>query len=504
MKANVVDCNGLSDQRGDSFSRKKVVIIGAGGAGLAALHSMLKAGFDVELLEKSKAIGGIWHSTRYPNLTIHSKSFNYRYIDFQPLVGKGERATREEILNYMNRFVESSGGTRHIRFDTEVDSIIYDADRELRKCIVRGRNLATGVPVTIECDFVVCALGFSNGGKPHVPEFPGNDAFRGTIVHSSDFTQTMLDDARKNGKKIVIYGAGKSSHEILSVLEGFPKENLCWVYRKSLWAISFEKMYDVRHIYKFISIFAYYLFLCGLRRSFGKYNRFLYVLERPLIWGGVFLNPLEPEGNVFQNRMAIMNARQYEFLKSVRSIKSEIAGLSGNEVQLSDGQRLQADYLVCATGYERAANMPEVIVMKNGKSETYDHTSRHSFYLNMIDPALPAISLFTSNIVYSQQIFGFSIAAEWLAKFFSGTLTHGPSISEMESAIHRQQSDFSGWCSGQYLSKGGPYYFDKNNFVLAGILHELGIDRRLIRQLTLFSTDEKRFNQTCAKISASL
>ncbi len=488
----------------DPSVKKKVVIIGAGGAGLAALHSMLKAGFDVEVLEKNKEIGGIWHSTKYPNLTIHSKTFNYRYIDFLPLVGKADRATREEILDYMKRFVAGSMGEQCIRFDVEVESITYRADRTLRKCEVRGRVLPMGESVTVECDFVVCALGFSNGGKPHMPEFPGVANFRGVVVHSSEFTQEMLDDARVNRKKIVVYGAGKSSHEILSVLEGLPKADVRWVYRKSLWAISFEKMYDVRHIYKFISIFTYYLFLCALRRRIGKYNWLLYVLERPLIWGGVFLNPLEPGYNIFQNRMAIMSARQYQLLKSISSTKAEIVELSETDVQLSDGSKFQAGYLICATGYERASNMPEVVVLRDGESRKYDHAAQHSFYLNMIDPAVPEISLFTSNIVYSQQIFGFSIAAEWLAKFFAGTLANGPSIPQMEGVIQNQKSDFSGWCSNHYLSKGGPYYFDKNNFVLSGILDELGIDKRLIRRLILFSTDEERFNQTCSKISSSL
>ncbi len=483
---------------------KKVVIIGAGGAGLAVLYSMLKAGFEVELLEKNKDIGGIWFTTKYPRLTIHSKSFNYRYVNFEPLVGKGERATREEILDYLARFTASSNGRQRIRFDTEVTSITYRADREERRCRVLGKILSNGEPVAIECDFVVCALGFSNGGTPHKPQFPGSANFKGVLVHSSEFTREMLDDIQKNRKKVIVYGAGKSSHEILSVLEDIPPADLLWVYRKSLWAISYERMYDVRNIHKFISIYLYYLFLCSIRRKIGKYNWTLYVLERPLIWMGIFLNPLEPRSNVFQNRMAIMTARQYEFLKSVNSMKAEIDDIGERTVRLSNGKTLEADYLICATGYERASTMPEVTIIDSGRVRKYEHTAQHSFYLNMIDPQLPEIALFTTNIVYSQQIFGFSIAAEWLARFYSGKLAKGPSLPEMKAVIESQKSDFSSWCSDQYLSKGGPYYFDKNNFVLSGVLHELGIDRRLIRKLLLYSTDETRFNETCSKISASL
>jgi hypothetical protein len=143
-------------------------------------------------------------------------------------------------------------------------------------------------------------------------------------------------------------------------------------------------------------------------------------------------------------------------------------------------------------------------VEEDGKIREHDFTSRHSLYHNMVDPALPSIALFTANLIYSQQIFGFSVAAEWLVRFYSGTLKRGPSAADMEAAMERQKGSFSPWCSDQYLSKGGPYYFDKDNFVLSGILHELGIDKKAIWSLLMGATHEQRFNTICKQIQTAL
>ena len=42
------------------------VVIGAGFAGLRALHTLRSMGLSVEVLEAADEIGGVWHFNRYP------------------------------------------------------------------------------------------------------------------------------------------------------------------------------------------------------------------------------------------------------------------------------------------------------------------------------------------------------------------------------------------------------------------------------------------------------
>ncbi len=49
----------------------RVVIIGAGLAGITALRVFTRRGFsDVTVLEKAADVGGVWHWNRYPGLTL--------------------------------------------------------------------------------------------------------------------------------------------------------------------------------------------------------------------------------------------------------------------------------------------------------------------------------------------------------------------------------------------------------------------------------------------------
>ena len=56
-----------------------VVVIGAGLAGLRALHTFRAQGFGVQVLEASDEIGGVWNFNRYPGARCDVESFDYSY-----------------------------------------------------------------------------------------------------------------------------------------------------------------------------------------------------------------------------------------------------------------------------------------------------------------------------------------------------------------------------------------------------------------------------------------
>ena len=82
------------------------------------------------------------------------------------------------------------------------------------------------------------------------------------------------------------------------------------------------------------------------------------VLQAPLRWSGLFVNPLEPHTDICVNRAAIMKREQLAFLQTVRSIKASVTGLGDRARTLATGERVEADYLICATGYDRSIGLP--------------------------------------------------------------------------------------------------------------------------------------------------
>ena len=120
---------------------KKAIVIGSGGAGLAALHAMRQMGFDARAFEQHGELGGVWATTRYPSLTIHSKSFNYRFHDFPPVASRGPSATRDEILAYFAAYARAKGIADHIVYHRRIERITYRPQRTSERCLVVARDL---------------------------------------------------------------------------------------------------------------------------------------------------------------------------------------------------------------------------------------------------------------------------------------------------------------------------------------------------------------------------
>ena len=95
-----------------SAKRLDVVVIGAGFAGLYALHRLRKDGYSVRVLEAGKSIGGTWYWNRYPGARcdIESMQYSYSFSDEIQREWKWSQlyAPQPEILSYINFVADNS------------------------------------------------------------------------------------------------------------------------------------------------------------------------------------------------------------------------------------------------------------------------------------------------------------------------------------------------------------------------------------------------------------
>jgi hypothetical protein len=117
---------------------------------------------------------------------------------------------------------------------------------------------------------------------------------------------------------------------------------------------------------------------------------------------------------------------------------------------------------------------------------------------------VPEVSLLAANVLYPQQLLGFSFGAEWLARFHSGTLRVQPTREEMRAAVATEAKQFAHWCSDEYLSGGLPYAHQRNEHVLPRVFDDMGVPRGLARRLVLSGAHEERFGRVCDEIAKSL
>src|SRR5690606_1857998 len=88
------------------------VIIGAGVAGLCALHRLRDLGLSVLAYERASGVGGVWYWNRYPGARFDSESYTYCYSFSPQLLEEwnwSERfAAQPEVLAYLSYAAERS------------------------------------------------------------------------------------------------------------------------------------------------------------------------------------------------------------------------------------------------------------------------------------------------------------------------------------------------------------------------------------------------------------
>lgn len=184
----------------------RVIVIGAGIAGITTAHVLRERGFtDITVLEKGSDVGGVWHWNRYPGLRCDVPSQIYQF-GFAPKPDwRHAWATGTAIQRYHRDIVDRLGLAPLIRLDTEVTAAQWDERRHWTLTTAAGEQLVA--------DFVVCATGVLH--HPFTPDIPGLANFAGPVVHTARWDDG-LDTA---GKRIAVIGTGSTGVQVVSALQ---------------------------------------------------------------------------------------------------------------------------------------------------------------------------------------------------------------------------------------------------------------------------------------------
>lgn len=187
----------------------RIIIIGAGVAGITAAHTFTEAGFrNLTILEKGSDVGGVWHWNRYPGLTCDVPSQIYQF-GFAPKADWSHMwASGAEIQQYHREVLECFGLDQYLRLNAEVVAAEYESTDSGRQWRVR---LADGEE--LEADFVICATGVLH--HPSVPDIPGLQSFSGDVVHTARWD----DSVQTRGKRIAVLGTGSTGVQVVSALQ---------------------------------------------------------------------------------------------------------------------------------------------------------------------------------------------------------------------------------------------------------------------------------------------
>jgi putative flavoprotein involved in K+ transport len=185
------------------------LVIGAGQAGLAAGYHLKRAGLSFEILEARGEPGGSWPGY-YDSLTLFSPA-RYSGLPGMPFSGSPDRyPARDEVVGYLRGYAEAFG------LPVLAGKGVLRAERDAGA----GFRLLTEDGGEHRARTLIAATG--SFARPHQPRFPGQEAFRGRMLHAAEYR----NPGPFRGKRVVVVGGGNSAVQIARELAGVAETTL--------------------------------------------------------------------------------------------------------------------------------------------------------------------------------------------------------------------------------------------------------------------------------------
>ena len=338
-----------------------VIIIGAGLSGIGTAVRLQRdcPDRDFILLERREAIGGTWDLFRYPGIRSDSDMQTLGY-DFKPWEAEKSIADGPSILSYVNETADEHRIRERIRFSQKLIAADWISERGQWQLTVETPE---GVR-RYRCGLLMMCAGYYSYDQGYEPDFAGKGSFKGEWIHPQ-FWPDNLDHA---GKKVVVIGSGATAMTLVPNMSR-QASHVTMLQRSPTYVISRPSIDGLANWLRRVlpPKLAYDL----VRWRNTVWQQWMYKLTR--VAPGVVKRSLlkkvreeigemvdvekhfTPRYNPWDQRLCLVP--DDDLFRAIQSGKAsvvtdQIEKITEDGVQLTSGDHLDADIIVCATGLE--------------------------------------------------------------------------------------------------------------------------------------------------------
>ena len=332
----------------------RVIVVGAGVAGLAAAVKLERAGItDFAVLEKADRVGGTWRDNTYPGCGVDIPSALYSF-SFNPNPGWTRLyASQSEILGYLEDTVVKFDLRRYLHLRTEMIEAAWSEHRR--------RWMVETTRGTYVAQYIVLATGPIN--EPSIPPVDGLADFPGEVFHSARWDH----EVELTGKRVAVIGTGASVAQFVPEIQ--PKVARLHIFQRTApWVfprLDLPIPAITRSMFRYLPIAQY-----GLRMAADVGHRAYTMLMRRgytaqllgpasscwLAWhvpDAELRAALTPSYTVGCKRVLLSNTYLAALTRpNVELLPQEFAGVSGRQVIARDGARREVDVIIFGTGFD--------------------------------------------------------------------------------------------------------------------------------------------------------
>lgn len=173
-----------------------ILIIGAGLSGIGAACHLERKNPDknYQILEARSEIGGTWSLFKYPGIRSDSDMYTFGY-SFKTWDNPKSFADAPSILKYLKEAVSEYKIKDKITYNTKVISANFDTNSSRWTVVAQQGDQE----LIYNCQFLFFCTGYYSYEAGYMPDFPGAQDFKGTIIHPQHWPENLEYTGKKSG-----------------------------------------------------------------------------------------------------------------------------------------------------------------------------------------------------------------------------------------------------------------------------------------------------------------